>query len=496
MTYLITFADEHVSFRAREGMTLLEAQIEAGLHPDAFCGGKGTCGKCRVSVEGKSVLACRTLIDRDMVVYTGKAKKEETQILMKGTGRQILFSPGGLPGNVETPLIAAVDVGSTTVVAYLMDGTNGKQLGVRSILNPQRQYGADVVSRCSYALENGEEALSGCIRRAANELLRELAAQCGRHSEEIVRIVMVGNCCMHHLFLGISTETLVLAPYTPKVTETLRLSAADYGLHVHPEAELVWLSNIGGFVGSDTLGCILASDLEQREHLTLLVDIGTNGEIVLGDRSGLISCSTAAGPAFEGAKITCGMRGSAGAIDHVYLEDGKVKYHVIGEGEPVGICGSGLLDAAACFLKQGIVDESGRMAETYHFTDQVFLNQRDIRELQLAKAAIAAGIQILCRHRGVEPGQVEQLLIAGAFGNYLNPDSACDIGMLPKELKGRIRSIGNGAGEGASIAALNQWELQKSIRLAKETEFLELALDPDFQDVYVDELGFPEEMTE
>ena len=142
------------------------------------------------------------------------------------------------------------------------------------------------------------------------------------------------------------------------------------------------------------------------------------------------------------------------------------------------------------------MDESGRMAEIYHFTEQVFLNQRDIRELQLAKAAIAAGIQILCRHRGVEPGQVDQLLIAGAFGNYLNPDSACDIGMLPKELKGRIRSIGNGAGEGASIAALNQWELQKSIRLAKETEFLELALDPDFQDIYVDELGFPEEMTE
>lgn len=496
MTYLITFADENVSFRAREGMTLLEAQIEAGLHPDAFCGGRGTCGKCRVTVDGASVLACGTVIDRDMVVYTGKTDREQTQILMKGSGRQIQFSPGDLPGDVEAPLIAAVDIGSTTVVAYLLDGRTGERLGVRSILNPQRQYGGDVVSRCSYALENGAEVLSGCIRRAVNELLRELAVQCGRYSEEIVRIAMVGNSCMHHLFLGISTESLVLAPYTPKVTGALRLKALDYGLHAHPGAELLWLPNIGGFVGSDTVGCILAADLDRREGITLLVDIGTNGEIVLADGGRLTACSTAAGPAFEGAKITCGMRGSAGAIDHVYLEEGKIRYHVIGEGAPVGICGSGLLDAAACFLKAGIVDETGRMAQTYHFTDQVFLNQKDIRELQLAKAAIAAGIQILCRHRGVKPEQADRLLIAGAFGNYLNPKSACAIGMLPRELEEKITSIGNGAGEGASIAAQSRQEFDRSVWLARETEFLELALDPDFQDVYVDELGFPEEMRE
>ena len=493
MTYQIIFADEKTEYRAEEGMTVLDAQIAAGLRPDAFCGGKGTCGKCSVTIDGETVLACRTVIDRDMVVYTGRTGKEHTQILMKGTGRQIRFLPGELPGNLEAPLFAAVDVGSTTVVVYLLDGRDGRQLGAGSRLNPQRQYGADVVSRCSYAMENGAEILSGCIRRTVDELLQETARRYGREPEEIVRIVMVGNSCMHHLFLEIPTKTLVLAPYTPAVTEAVSMKASDCQISIHPQGELLWLPNIGGFVGSDTVGCVLASGLDQAEETTLLVDIGTNGEIVLGDRNGMTACSTAAGPAFEGAKITCGMRGSEGAIDHVYLEEGKIKFHVIGDGEPAGICGSGLLDAAACFLKAGIMDETGRLPETYYFTDRVFLNQQDIRELQLAKAAIAAGIRSLCLHRKTEVTQIRKLMIAGAFGNYLNPDSACAIGMLPAELRDRISSIGNAAGEGAQIAALNVSEYEHSLRLREETEFLELALDPGFQDIYVDELGFPEE---
>lgn len=492
MTYQITFADEKISCHAEGGTTVLGAQIAAGLVPDAFCGGNGKCGKCKVIIDGKEVLACRTVIDRDMTVYT-KGGKGNAQILASGHGRQIVFEPGRLPEEVANPLIAAIDVGSTSVVAYLMDGTTGTLLGTRSILNPQRQFGADVVSRCSYALQNGGDALSGCIRGAVNVLLRELAKQCGKNPEEIVRLVMVGNSCMHHLFLGISTKTLALAPYTPKVTEALRMKASECDIHIHPSAQLWWLPNIGGFVGADTVGCLVATDLETSNKLTLLVDIGTNGELVLGNREGLTACSTAAGPAFEGAKITCGMRGSTGAIDHVYLENGEIRYHVIDEGEPQGICGSGLLDAVSCMVRLGIVDETGRMEETYHFTDRVFLNQKDIRELQLAKAAIAAGIKILCKNRGVSIADIERVLIAGAFGNYLNPVSACAIGMLPPELEGKIESIGNAAGEGAKIAALNESQFERSIRIAGETKFLELALDREFQDIYVDELGFPEE---
>lgn len=491
--YQITFVDEQISFSVETGKTVLQAQIDAGLTPDAFCGGTGKCGKCKVVIDGKEVLACQTVIDRDMTIYTGHKKTEQVQILTGGSGEKLLFQPGELPGKLEDPLLGAVDVGSTSVVVYLMDGKTGELLGTRSALNPQRQFGADVVNRCSYAMENGSDSMSSCIRNTVNTLFRETARECGRVPEEIVRVVMVGNSCMHHLFLGISTKTLALAPYTPAVTEALELKAADYDLHVYPGAQLWWLPNIGGFVGADTVGCLVASDLDTCEEMTLLVDIGTNGELVLGNREGLISCSTAAGPAFEGAKITCGMRGSTGAIDHVSLENGEIKCHVIGDGEASGICGSGLLDGVAALLKLDKIDETGRMEETCYLTDRVFLNQRDIRELQLAKAAIAAGIQILCQRRGIQIKDIGRVLIAGAFGNYLDPASACAIGMLPPELEGRIVSIGNAAGEGARIAALNCRQFERSRSLAKKTEFVELALDMGFQEVYVDEMGFPEE---
>lgn len=491
--YRITFADENRSLQVEAGKTVLQTQIDAGLTPDAFCGGKGKCGKCKVVIDGKEVLACQTVIDRDMTVYTGQQKTEQAQILAEGSQAQLAFLPGDLPGDLDNPLLGAVDIGSTSVVAYLMDGKTGELLGTRSALNPQRQFGADVVNRCSYALTNGAEILSGCIRNTINTLFRELARELGRVSEEIVRIVMVGNSCMHHLFLEISTKNLALAPYTPEATEALELRAADYDLHVHPWAQLWWLPNIGGFVGADTVGCLVASDLDTCEEMTLLVDIGTNGELVLGNRDGIISCSTAAGPAFEGAKITCGMRGSVGAIDHISLENGEFRIHVIGDGEATGICGSGLLDGAACLLKAGKIDETGRMEETCYFTDRVYLNQRDIRELQLAKAAIAAGIQILCQRKGIRPADIQRVLIAGAFGNYLDPASACAIGMLPPELAGKITSVGNAAGEGARMAALNRGQFERSKVLAEKAEFVELALDPDFQDVYVDEMEFPEE---
>lgn len=491
--YRITFADENRSLQVEAGKTVLQTQIDAGLTPDAFCGGKGKCGKCKVVIDGKEVLACQTVIDRDMTVYTGQQKTEQAQILAEGSQAQLAFLPGDLPGDLDNPLLGAVDIGSTSVVVYLMDGKTGELLGTRSALNPQRQFGADVVNRCSYALTNGAEILSGCIRNTINTLFRELARELGRVSEEIVRIVMVGNSCMHHLFLEIPTKNLALAPYTPEVTEALELRAADYDLHVHPWAQLWWLPNIGGFVGADTVGCLVASDLDTCEEMTLLVDIGTNGELVLGNRDGIISCSTAAGPAFEGAKITCGMRGSVGAIDHISLENGEFRIHVIGDGEATGICGSGLLDGAACLLKAGKIDETGRMEETCYFTDRVYLNQRDIRELQLAKAAIAAGIQILCQRKGIRPADIQRVLIAGAFGNYLDPASACAIGMLPPELAGKITSVGNAAGEGARMAALNRGQFERSKVLAEKAEFVELALDPDFQDVYVDEMEFPEE---
>ncbi len=493
MAYTVYFQKEDFYFQAQKGMTILDAQIFAELEPDAPCGGNGTCGKCWVLANGKKVLACKTAITCDMTVITNPEEPTHAKILSDGLGRFVACAPGKLPENAENPLLAAVDLGSTSVVGYLMDGKTGECLQVKSMLNPQRQYGADVVMRSSYALEHGAEVLSGCIRQALDGLLRELAEGCGHKEEEIVRLVMVGNSCMHHLFLEIPVDTLVVAPYEPRVKEAFFGSAIEYGLHIHKEAKLIWLPNIGGFVGADTVGCILAAEFDRREKMTLLVDIGTNGEMVLGNRDGYTVCSTAAGPAFEGAKITCGMRGNDGAIDHVSLADGKLQYHVIGESEPKGICGSGLLDAVWSLLQSGQIDETGRMEETYYFTQEVFLSQKDVRELQLAKAAIAAGVQLLCRRRGVQVEEIQEVLLAGAFGNYLDPKSACGIGLLPPVLEERILPVGNAAGEGARLAALSEEEFKRACRLASRAEFLELALDPSFQDVYVDELSFDKE---
>lgn len=491
--YTVSFIEEGRSLRVEKGTTILEAEIAAGLVPDAPCGGRGKCGKCRVLADGEEVLACRTKIEKDCEVRPVSGEKARTRILNEGLFRQTICQPGSLPAQVERPLLAAVDLGSTTVVAYLMDGKSGVLLGSRSILNPQRQYGADVVMRCSYVLEHGPEALSACVREAVDRLLGETASEAGRGKEDIVKIVMAGNSCMHHLFLELPVDTLVRAPYVPKIKEKVEKRAADCGIHVWKEAKLIWLPNIGGFVGADTTACMLAAEFDKREELTLMVDIGTNGEMILGNRDGYTVCSTAAGPAFEGAKIACGMRGSDGAIDHVYLKDGKVEFHVIGEGAPAGICGSGLLDAADCLLQTGWITEDGYMKEPWHFSPEVSLIQKDVRELQLAKAAIAAGVQLLCRKRGCAVSDIQTLLLAGAFGNYLDPDSACGIGLLPGILRERIVPVGNAAGAGARLAALSEEEFRRAEKMAEKAEFLELASEADFMDVYVDEMTYAKE---
>ena len=488
--YRIVFEREGKTVVVAEGVTLLQAAIDAGLEPNAPCGGAGKCKKCKMKVAGEVVLSCQTKVDRDMVVDTmPDENKEKAQLLQEGLLRPVDLATGVLP-QADHPMLAAIDLGSTSIVLYLHDAFTGEQLGVQSTLNPQRQYGGDVVQRANTAMEQGVEVLSSCVRIAINALLAELSKKVGRTPQDIVRLVIVGNACMHHLFLEYPTNTLVLAPYMPVTKDPVTVKASDVGFEVHPEAELHWLSLIGGFVGADTVGCILAADMDKLDKLTLMVDIGTNGEMVLGNKNFMTATSTAAGPAFEGAKITCGMRGGDGAIDHTRIEDGKLVYHVIGDGEPIGICGSGLLDAVAQLLELGWIEPSGRMEETYYFTDKVFINQKDVRELQLAKAAISAGIKILCRNEGYEVTDVKQLLLAGAFGNYLDPHSACAIGLLPAELEDRILPVGNAAGAGAEIAVLNHNEERRSAEMAEKVKFVELANDPEFQDVYVDQMFF------
>ncbi len=415
----------------------------------------------------------------------------------------------------------AYDIGTTTVAAYFLDLRTGEQLGQASLLNPQTTYGGDVIMRVKYCVENGLAGPTGDIRKALNQMAAKCAASAKQKLKDIYFITIVGNTCMHHLFMGISPASLAYAPYTPAVAEPVQVLAAEYGFTVNPSALLYMLPNIAGFVGADTVGASLAASMDEKQRLTLLIDIGTNGEMVLGTKDRLVACSTAAGPAFEGALITCGMRGAEGAIDHVSLEGGRYTYSVIGGGKPIGICGSGLIDLMSELVRVGIVESMGRMCEEDElegeaaaFRDRIFMQdglrcflladaetsgtgealvftQKDVREVQLAKGAMAAGIRMMCRRLGVQTADIQDVMIAGAFGSYMSPVSACGIGLIPPELEDEVVAIGNAAGQGARLCALSIDEYRRAAKMTANIEYLELAADPAFQDVFVEELEFP-----
>ena len=571
---VVIFIREQKQIEVPDGTTILEAEIQAGLCPDAPCGGQGKCGKCLVKVNGEIVKACQTPVHSEMKVDT-LISSQKHAILTEGLNRPVAFKPGlfihpvkldkAIAGDnrsdwerlvtevrkasdlemthVEPNLklaaslfdkrkegedwfaihtrdsilelkkekpkayMTAFDIGTTTVVGYLMDAENGTVCAIESMMNPQAQYGADVIMRANYALEHGVEALSSCIQTAIDELLHKLAKKKKIQPEEIYQVSIVGNTCMHHLFLGISPGSLVHAPYNPAFSERLTLKAKEYGLHIHPQAQLLMLPDIAGYVGADTCGCLLALRQDLKDEISLMIDIGTNGEMVLGNKEKMATCSTAAGPAFEGAKIECGMRGAAGAVDHVAYEDGSWTYTTVDHQPAIGLCGSGLIDLVAQLYKAGLIDEMGHL-ESGQENDSIFvlvppekagnekgvyLTQKDVREVQLAKAAIAAGIQLLMKELGITEKEIQKIYIAGAFGNYMNPASACAIGLLPPELEHLIEPVGNAAGEGAKIALLNTDELEATDRLVRGIRFLELAASAEFQDTFVDELAFPEE---
>lgn len=518
----LTFLRENAFTEASENMTLMEALKEGGIFLDAPCGGRGTCGKCLVKIsengsDWREVRACQTKVTGPLLVDTQDSQKNH-RILTSSSIRQVPFSPSfsEIPDR-EHYYMAAFDIGTTTIAAYLLDGKTGKELTTASCLNPQAAYGADVISRANYVLEHGHKELSDCIHSAADKLIDRLTESAKITREEIYLLCFVGNTCMHHIFFQYPMESLVRAPYGPSQKGLLRKKAIDYDIHIHPEGELIFLPVIAGFVGADTMGCILSLRPDLQGEISLMLDIGTNGELVLGNKDKLVCCSTAAGPAFEGAKIHCGMRGAQGAIDHMSFDSSGFHFTVIGQEEPKGICGSGLIDTIACLRRAGLIDESGRLlnkeeageldpAFSSHMTEwnhmpaflydpaypEVFLTQKDVREVQLAKGAIAAGILLLEKHLGISHNDIQKVYIAGAFGNYMDPESACDIGLLPYALRDRVVPVGNAAGEGAKIALQNAEELKKTAELMDQVDFLELAALPEFQDCFIDELEFPE----
>jgi len=415
----------------------------------------------------------------------------------------------------------AVDVGTTTLAAALVDLQTGKPRDVASRLNPQTRWGDDVLTRIVFARNeaDGLAQLQGAIAKAIDEMAGELVASAGVGREAIYEIMLAGNTTMQQIALGIDPQWLGEVPFAPTLGPSASVPAASLGISIHPAGMLTAFPVIGGFVGGDTVAGIVATGLAQCEKPTLLVDIGTNGEIVLAHRGRLNAASTAAGPAFEGARIQHGMRGSAGAIEKVVIgADGRLAYHVIGGQRPIGICGSGLIDLVAELLRVGVVSCEGRLLveempgglaarrtsfdgkpafllagpdETEHGRP-IVLTQRDIRELQLATGAIRAGIGMLLARFGLAPGDVDTVLLAGGFGNYIRRNHAQRIGLLPPEIpRQRIRYQGNTSLAGAILAITSTASRRAADELARQTEHVDLSRDPRFSMAFAEAMIFP-----
>ncbi|TMG00241.1 MAG: DUF4445 domain-containing protein [Chloroflexi bacterium] len=586
--------------RVPPGTTLFSAAHWIGLPIDSTCGGRGTCGKCKVQVlEGGAEitiadrkqlrpseleagwrLSCQAKVYEDTTVTVPELLRVPKAATM-GVNRLVLLDPNVRKVFVELTepdledqrsdierlrdaltaegfdmkadlrvlrtlpallrgaefkvtavlggdqLIAveagdtreesygvAFDLGTTTVVGTLMNLRTGMAEAVRSTLNGQAPFGADVISRISHGMQ-GDEAkaeLREAIQRTMNTVLQELYESAGVARERVYETVVVGNATMLHLLLGIDATPISMMPFTPAFREPLYLPSREVGLDIHPGGYVQTLPVIGAYVGADIVAGVVATGLAREDKLRVFVDVGTNGEIVLGSVKRVLCTAAPAGPAFEGSQIRCGMRATDGAIEGVTLSD-RVELQVIGgDIPPKGICGSGLVDTVAQLRLVGLLDAGGKMrsreevpehplsdrlitiegVRAFLLAENVYLSQRDVRELQFGKGSIATGIKVLMDVMGVTVADLDEVLLGGSFGSYLNPESAKIIGLVPPVDVDRILSVGNTAGEGAKMSLLSFRERQIAFELPDKIEYVELSGRSDFNDSFISVLQFPE----
>lgn len=545
------------------------------------CGGKGTCGKCRVTIvndkNGKNdkigteitrrqVLACQTEYEEGMTIILPDQYSENDMAIV-----DTVINPATVSGkmtenaqeacdNWKEELAIACDIGTTTVACHLLSLKTGRVLVTTAYPNAQRSYGADVVSRIEAAKSDKLEEMRAAITGQIQQMINECLSRCGRENGRIRQLVIAGNTVMCHLFTGLSPESIGRAPFMPQEYFGRNYKGGELGFANVDDIYI--MPAVSGYVGGDitsdmlyidmykTTACIqntgvsksdttgqdilTANELQQnrlehdkqdtgklvqREKEMLILDIGTNGEMVLGKSNDYICCATAAGPAFEGAEIELGMSAVSGAISRVWIENDQIQVEVIGadreKGQTAmakGICGSGLIDALYVFLSLGLIDETGRIKThrqvpyKYHrylgddeeendcifLTDDVYITQDDIRKLQLAKGAVAAGIAVLMQARGLKCDDIGQVFIAGGFGSVLDKHSAAGIGMIPAELVDRTVAIGNAAAGGAMIAAINPNAEKKLDEIAKSMKYIELSSDKNFSDEYIRQMNLGE----
>jgi uncharacterized 2Fe-2S/4Fe-4S cluster protein (DUF4445 family) len=397
----------------------------------------------------------------------------------------------------------AMDLGTTKIAVYLVDLDSGETLASEGLMNPQIAYGEDVISRMAAVVRDPAKAvqLQTLVIDAVNEAVAQMCGAINAEPAEIVEMVVVGNTAMHHLLVQIPVQQLVTAPYVPAIASALDVKARELGLNIAVGAWVHLLPNIAGYVGSDHVAMLLATELAQAEGVVLALDIGTNTEVCLAGHGRLTSLSCASGPAFEGAHIKHGMRAANGAIEHLRLVDDRIEIQTIGGGPAVGLCGSGILDTLAQLVQAGVVDPRGSLVQHSRVRSDggirefvlvegdddhraITFTQKDIRELQLAKGAMRTGIEVLLRSHGLGAEEIDQVIIAGAFGTYIDVSSAIAIGMLPRLPLDRFRQVGNAAGMGARLALISRSKRAEAQDLARRVRYIELASDPGFNHTF------------
>lgn len=552
----IRFVEAGRSVRVPRGTPLLEAGYRAGVVIEAPCGAGGTCGKCLVQVVPRHavralpacyelsgqeqdrglVLACATIAVADMdVCSTDQFQDGGLRILSEGREADLVLQPlirksfspalehteifsgatllGREFGNtVDRQFGLAVDVGTTTLVAALYDLGNGRELGVATELNPQARFAQDVLSRIRLAGVGEQlQVLQQAVIAEINRLIGRMMAEAGVSRNEIYEAVLSGNTCMLHLAAGVDPTSLGHFPYAVSLTGDEIRSAAAMNLDIARFGQ-IWLPPvISAYVGADIVSGILACGLHRRQQTVLLVDIGTNGEMVLAHQGRLWATSTAAGPAFEGMNIRCGMRASSGAVEGVRIdEQGQLGLTIVGEGAPLGLCGSGLLDLVAELVRSGVITAGGGLVRSptsgipealgqrleifdgkpvFRVSTNVWLSRGDIRQVQLAKSAVRTGIDLLLKHAGIDATTVEEILIAGSFGAHLRPESLLGLGLLPVDFAERIVFVGNTSKSGARTFLLNGPSRREAAELVPRIQVVDLGRDPDFDRTFVRNLS-------
>ena len=506
-------------------MTILEFLREKNIHIDAACNGLGVCGKCKIKLESTDVsiserkllgeeniksgyrLACMHSIDevdKEFILKSFESEKKPDSIVLTES-----FTPKIIHTNIQEKYGIAIDIGTTTVAMELIDLKNAKIISKVADVNSQVKFGFDVMSRIAFTLENKEglSTLQKSIVDTLNTLINKLLDESKIKREDIAELVVSANTTMCHILLGESVESLGKFPFLPGFTEVKRVCAKDIGIDI--DATLITLPHISGFLGSDIVSGVYASGIcDDKDKNILFIDIGTNGEMLLKTDNNLLATSCAIGPALEGMNISCGIRAGIGTIDDFHIDEAGISYTIIGNTEPIGICGSGVLSMVRELLKAGFINKMGaidkKCLDSNHsfikaddsgkpfikINDNLYFTAKDIRQVQLAKGAILSGIRALIKKAGIETCDITRVCIAGQFGKYISMDSFFGVGLLPKEFEGKVEYLGNTSLTGAYMALLDKNAIEYMTEISVETEYFELSKLEEYEKIFAKALRF------